>query len=243
MRFLLASIFLIFAAGAANAGPLVFNYDDDAGTVMGGTFNGSAAEGGLTEFVPELNAALSVELVSVGSGGNGDNTVWTFKFTLDNTSTINSRITALVFDTTPNFDVDESGISVVGAVIDEFSGAGSLPQSFGNFEGCASANGDPCQGGGGDGIDEGGSDMWTITFVTSAPTETFSFDDFGVRYQGVDFNCGGQGGQTGGDCASGVGYFEMTMIPEPATWMMMILGFGMIGLQMQRRRKLEVSLS
>ena len=53
-------------------------------------------------------------------------------------------------------------------------------------------------------------------------------------------NVGGTVGRGGGDGASRPASVSQGAVPEPATWAMMIFGFGMIGLTMRRRNNLQV---
>jgi hypothetical protein len=55
--------------------------------------------------------------------------------------------------------------------------------------------------------------------------------NFAVRYQSIT---GAQGGNSG----IGVGTPSVDAVPEPATWAMMIGGFGLVGGALRRRRSL-----
>jgi hypothetical protein len=47
-----------------------------------------------------------------------------------------------------------------------------------------------------------------------------------------------------GDSATpSAGTFRVAFIPEPATWLMMILGFGLVGLQLRRRERNAVDFA
>lgn len=64
---------------------------------------------------------------------------------------------------------------------------------------------------------------WTVLtgrFVATGPTTTFSFTNL-------------TGGQNEGVLLDGI---SLSAVPEPATWALMILGFGAVGAAMRRRR-------
>jgi uncharacterized protein YqkB len=68
------------------------------------------------------------------------------------------------------------------------------------------------------------SDQYNI--YTDTPT-TLSFNELASN-DGLD-------GSTYANENGGVG--TITAVPEPATWAMMLIGFGMVGLQLRRRRR------
>lgn len=76
--------------------------------------------------------------------------------------------------------------------------------------------------------------------------EVFSFAATQARYIRFDMTGCPQQPSTFSACAIGEVAFESAVIgavPEPATWAMMISGFGMIGGAMRRRRVLGLSLA
>jgi len=60
-------------------------------------------------------------------------------------------------------------------------------------------------------------------------------DDFYVRYQSIT-------GSSFGDSGSG-NDIPPPVIPEPASWMMMLAGFGALGSVIRRRRSVAVNFA
>lgn len=79
--------------------------------------------------------------------------------------------------------------------------------------------------------------------IGQANTGGPNFNDAGR----VTFDLGGQAGITSAIFASPQAAFELddfaSAVPEPATWGMMILGFGVVGSQLRRRRRSEGTLA
>src|SRR3546814_6512780 len=92
-------------------------------------------------------------------------------------------------------------------------------------------NGNPgggaCQGGGNAGPTTGNFITGTITLNFSSDLASLELDDGIIRWQSLDSE---ELGFSGG---SGIGL--VSEVPEPATWMTMIGGFGLIGLSLRRR--------
>jgi hypothetical protein len=106
---------------------------------------------------------------------------------------------------------------------------GNVPQ-LGNFEICVSDVN--CAGGASGGPTLGNSGTGSLTLNFADGTSSVSLDDFYVRYQSI-FGPGLD------DDESGVG----VVVPEAATWMMMLTGFGAIGYATRRRRRTTVSFA
>jgi hypothetical protein len=70
----------------------------------------------------------------------------------------------------------------------------------------------------------GDSGSGTITLGFSSLPQSVTLSDYLVRYQAVN----GSGSAVGD---------PVPAVPEPATWGMMLLGFGAIGASMRRKRK------
>jgi hypothetical protein len=104
------------------------------------------------------------------------------------------------------------------------------------FELCFnSGNAGNCSGGGNGGTEIGETDVGALSIKLSSAISSITLNNFGVRWQEL----GATGIQIGG---SGVGdeYTPDTpdtpVVPEPATWTMLIAGFGLVGATMRRRR-------
>ncbi len=187
----------------------------DTGVTQGSDFNGIV--GG--SVLAGLTAHVDYTLQSVS--GND----WTFGYSVENTSSAPvtaSRVSIFGFDVTP----DISGGSSTG-VYDNFTADGNVPQ-IGFREACFSQVN--CAGGAGAGALLGQTLFGTFTLTFASAQTDLSLENLFVRYQSIDAP-----GINGG---SGTGVPPGTPIPEPATWAMMIIGFGAIGtmLRSQRRR-------
>ena len=194
----------------------IVSYDGtnyNPGDVIGISFTGQS--GGLP--VAGLSADLSLTFLSVDASGD-----YLFSWVLTNTSTLNplSEVTAFGFNTDPNI----TGATVTGSFTNTSSG--SISNGF-FVEFCATG-GPTCAGGAstGDGVG-GGSFAGNLTLLFAGATDpgTVTLSQPIVRFQSTGAN--GQGSAIG----------VPTVVPEPATWAMLLIGFGAVGYSIRRRRK------
>jgi hypothetical protein len=150
-----------------------------------------------------------------------------FKVDLTNTTSdpLDSRVSSLGFDTTP----DITGASASG--IFNFAVLGSsYPNGFGSIEACFNdAQANTCNGGGGGGVNKGGTGTFNIVLDFNGPITQFSFDKFGVRYQSIT-------GTTLGTSGTGTGTVNTDPTPAPEPTTMVLLGTGLVGAALARRR-------
>jgi hypothetical protein len=183
----------------------------------------------------DLDADLTLTLLSITGG-----TDFNFSYALENNSggdDLGARLTAFGFNVDPNF----TDASVSGAFTEWRSG--NVPGGLPDAEFCATA-GNTCSGGTGGGVFVGdtGSGLLTLSFAV-APTAGIDLTNFYVRYQSLGANREGSGVgvgnpcDSGGDCGGGGG----NEVPEPATWAMMVMGFGGVGALMRRRRTMQLA--
>lgn len=156
-------------------------------------------------------AGLTSQLVLTLLGGSGN----AFDFHYDFTEVGVANLVGFGFDTNPNLS-SVTGISgpLQFFANTTFPGSGNIEACFNGGNNCSAANGQAGSFSGG----------FTLNFTGSAP---FTLNDFVDRYASV----GGPGGQ------SVEGHPFIPGVPEPATWAMMLLGFGGIGMAMRRRRR------
>lgn len=79
---------------------------------------------------------------------------------------------------------------------------------------------------------DGSSQVLNTPFATNGGGAFFGFTDFGKSISSVSFNATN-------DIVSvdDVRFLSVSAVPEPATWAMMLLGFGAMGVSMRRRRR------
>lgn len=214
-----AALTLSFAAGSASA--VTFGVVGDTANI---DFNG------LVDGV--LDPDLDADLVLTLTGINGNDFV--FSYALTNNSSgddLGSRVTAFGFNVDPDF----STAAVDGDFTDWDSG--NVPGGLPDVEFCAiSGSGNNCSGGAGGGVVVGDTFTGSITLTFLAAPGQVDLTGFYDRYQSLGANQEGSGVGIGIpclDCGGGGG----NEIPEPATWALMILGFGAAGAMLRRSRR------
>lgn len=164
-----------------------------------------------------------------------------FSYAIANTSggaTAASRVAVFGFTTSPSVS-SVTLFTPPGSVFTNIGINSNVPNLTGTDAGrvCfrAAGGGSQCGGGGGGGVGIG-DPAATGNFVLGfAPgTTSFNLDRFFVRYQSLESDA------YQAESATGVGVVGGA-VPEPATWMMMMLGFGLIGGAMRRRQKVRVT--
>ena len=79
-----------------------------------------------------------------------------------------------------------------------------------------------------------GSALGSIEGITIDPSSTFGFNPSGASVVGNELRLD-WGGVTYGDGQKLTLHFDFGAVPEPATWTMLIAGFGLVGFAARRR--------
>ncbi|MFD1613351.1 cistern family PEP-CTERM protein [Sphingomonas tabacisoli] len=211
----------------ASAATVVLNAGSPKTFTM--NFNGftSAAQAPL----PGLTAKIDFSFL--GRVGNAYN----FSYKLTNTSSAPIDSTQLVifgFNTDPNVSSVSTGAN------DQFNitASGNQPNGLASIDLCFKDAGQTnnCTGAqGNSGLAKGAFANGTFSLVFNSVIDKVTLSDFSVRYQALNST---QLGISGGS-ASGLG--TIAAVPEPATWAMMIGGFGLIGAAARRRQRTAVT--
>ena len=237
MKFRLQSA--IAAAVLATATPasaaIIFDINTGLLTVDSTTTIGESATIAFNGFAPNTPAipGLTSELTLTFQGLSGNN--YLFDYLLLNTSGSPidaARVTMFGFTSvTPNPNLTNSSVDGAFATI----ASGNLPGGT-DLELCAKNGQDNnCAGSqGGPGVGQSGSGDLTIAF--DALNSQITLGGLTVRYQGIDSAALGiRGGSAIGTPTN------PPVVPEPATWAMMLLGFGAVGFTIRRRRRTSIA--
>lgn len=171
--------------------------------------------------IPGLTSQLI--LTYTGMTTVAGNNVFTFGYDLSNTSTIagGSRVSSFGFNVDPN----AIGVSTSGT-FDSASLHTNYPVGFGFVDVCFyDGPGGTCTGNG-NGLTAGQHAIGNLSVTMAGLVNNITLSDFVDRYQAFDY----------GRISSGIGTQITSSVPEPGTWAMMILGIGMAGGAMRRKR-------
>lgn len=221
LAFAAASVGALALAGSpAQAAEYIFDATGDSADISFNGFSGSSAAP-----INGLGSSLLVRLLS----GVGTNT-FVFSYALTNTSTsggASSRVSGFAFNSNP----DVKAVLTMGDFSRILKG-GNYPNTIGNVEICLTGS-SACAGGAKGGATLGDAATGTFSLSYSKAQSSVNLSDFYVRYQSLS-------GLRGVTSASGQEI--ATAVPEPGTWMLMILGLGAVGFAMRRRQNTSVRL-
>ena len=236
MRFVLHSA--IAAAALAVAAPasaaIIFDYNTGLLTVDSTTTVGQSATIDFNGFAPNTPAipGLTSSLTLTFQGLSGNNYLFNYLLTNTSSSPIDaSRVTMFGFTSiTPNPKLTNSLVTGAFGTIASGNHPGGtdleLCAKNGQNNNCAGSQGGPSAG-------QSGSGSLTIAFDTL--NSQITLGGLTVRYQGIDSTALGI---TGG---SAIGTPTPPSVPEPATWAMLLIGFGATGYALRRRRKPSIA--
>jgi hypothetical protein len=172
--------------------------------------------------VPGTSATLVMDLTG-NSGG-----LFTFAYSLTNTSNLALN---------PEADITSFGFEDIGVTAldgDALTGfftnlilGGQGPGPFNSIDVClnnSNGQGNGCSGP--NGVSTVGSGTFSLQYDSALTSLVLG--QFGVRYQSTGLD--GEGSGTGTE-------IPPPGVPEPATWAMMLLGFGAVGYAVRRRRR------
>lgn len=193
-----------------------------------------------------LNSALSgsilFQLTSVTNGGK----TWNFSATITNTShapLTSARISGFGFSTDGTLSGVSAGSGTFQNGVFNNSRGLNVNQLSPNVQVCFTA-GSNCTGGGGNGLRMGApypSTTQNFSLNFSLARTALTISNFIMRYQSIS------GGGFNGASGSGFGSVPSGIdpggdpVPEPANWVMLIAGFGLVGAMARRHRQCAVA--
>ena len=195
------------------------------------TFDSVGDTTGAIAFDDFFNTGMSAQLTLTLTAINAATGTYTFSYNLLNnsnaTTNAGSRVSSFGFDddqaSNPTGTINSGPFNVV-----DTNGA-NYPNTIGTINICLFQGGGQCTGNG-HGPTPGNFVAGSFTLDYPGSVSSLTLDNFAVRYQ----NTGNNGGSSTG--------LEIPpppppSVPEPATWAMMLVGFGATGFAMRRTRR------
>ncbi len=168
-----------------------------------------------------ISATQTFTLANITNGGLN----YVFSVDTSNTSSVDARLRSFGFNVSP----DITSVSSTGTY--PFTGLSTnYPESFGVVDVCFQPTSNGTCTGGSDGLTSGQSGNTIVTLGFGTVLSSITLDSFVTRFQSIDPEINGS--------SSGIGVGTVTTaVPEPATWAMMLVGFGLVGASLRRRRQ------
>jgi hypothetical protein len=224
---LCATAALAFAAPATAASVLYGGTTYSTGTPLNINFSGQTSS---------ALGSLTLTLTGTQAGSTAGETDYLFSWSLANpisnsTSALNpfANISGFGFNVTnATVDIATSGVTTTSGstVTNAINGVGSGQISSGINVNFCGTSGPTCSGGANGGPTPGHTFGGNLVLELTSNPLTVDLASPVLRFQNT--------GPTGN--GSDTGLPVPGAVPEPATWAMMLLGFGAIGLTMRRRR-------
>ena len=174
---------------------------------------------------PQVSALGTFTFNGVSNGG----LTYNFGYSLNNDSTTTARLSGFAFNTNP----DPTGALVTGA-FKQSNLSGNYPEGYSTVDVCFTDSNGACAGGGGGGFYNGSTGTGTFALSFAQVMQSVSFDSFVTRFQSID---GVSGGTSGIGIGSVVQGGAPITAPEPGTWLMMLGGFGLVGMTLRGKRR------
>jgi len=166
------------------------------------------------------------------TGLSNNGLTYNFNYSMTNDSSVSSRLTSFGFDVDPNVSSASSTGYFASANLNN-----NYPSGVGTIDVCfeADSNGNCTGGPAGLNANQTGTGSFALTF--SQVMASVSLDSFVTRFQSINPTINGSSSGVGiGSVVSNTGGGNPIVAPEPATWMMLISGFLLIGGIMRRNR-------
>jgi hypothetical protein len=184
--------------------------------------------------VSGLTAQQVLNFLGTTYNSTTNRTVFRFSYELTNTSSspiTASRISGFGFSSTPMMAAATATGLFDNAYVKQDT---NVPVFDFTADTCFHSDSQKnCSGNGGEGVTMGQSTTGGFTLSYVGNIASMTLDDFFVRYQSIE----GAGLAAG---SSGVGVGIESAVPEPATWALMLFGFGAVGYSMRRRKPYQL---
>ncbi|MDB5685581.1 MAG: sorting protein [Rhizorhabdus sp.] len=196
------------------------------------------------DYLGQVKGEEAKEIGALGSftftGLSEDKLTYNFNYSITNDSKAESRLRSFGFNEVSSAGIAKATSTGAYAYADLDV---NYPEKAGRMDICfASTENGSCTGGK-DGLNSGETGKGTFALTLEKAVSSLALDDFIVRFQSIDpkINGGDSGVGFGSVVGSDVGSGDVVSpAPEPVTWAMMILGFGLIGATMRQRRDLRM---
>ena len=173
---------------------------------------------------PQVSALGTFTFNGVTNNGQ----TYNFSYSLLNDSTTTARLSGFAFNTNPN----PTGADVTGAFNNSYI-TGNYPEGYGSVDVCFTDGGGSCAGGGSGGFYQNDTGAGTFALSFGQTMASVTLDSFVTRFQSISGVSGGTSGIGIGSLVPGDG--NPIAAPEPASWLMLLLGFGLVGSAMRHR--------